>query len=195
MLGEAVVLALPAGPHGVEPPLVLEDGHVDGPGVVAGIADLAEGVVRPERVVGLEDVHPVVLVLAVAGGVVQVPPAADLVELGGPQLPAPLASPQRLPDHGLGVAVHPVEIGEPFDDDPPVVTGRLDQQEGAVVGNDERVLARERLPFPETVEDHGALPRGRRMRSLPRLRSQPVVSRIHTVRLAWAILMLSSSRM
>src|ERR1051325_3777614 len=124
--------------------------------------------VRPERVVGLEDVHAVVLVLTVAGGVVDVPAAADLVELRRPQLAAPDAAPQRLPDHGRRVAVHSVEIGEPLDDDPAVVAGGLDQQERAVVGNDERVLSREWLAFPEAVENHGWMPRGRRMRSLPR---------------------------
>lgn len=86
LVADAVVAL--AAPGEVQLAVVPEGLAVDGPAVVAGVGDLGLEVVRAERVValGLQHVHAVGGVVAVAGGVVEVPAAAVPEESGGPDL-------------------------------------------------------------------------------------------------------------
>src|SRR5207247_2043325 len=125
------------------PTVVAQQGEVDGPGVVFGIEDLTELVIRPEGVVGLQDVRAVVAVLAVAGRVIDVPAPADAVQLGRPDLPAVPGAATGSPDDLLLVVVHVAQVVEAPDRDRRVVDGRLDQQQRPFEGDDPRVLARD----------------------------------------------------
>src|SRR5207248_9011232 len=119
-------------------------GEVAGPEGRGGVGGLPELGIRPEWMVGLQDVGAVVAVLAVAGRVVDVPAPADAMELGGPYLPGVVGGAPRSPDDGLLVAAHPGQVGEAHHGDGAVARRRLHQEQGPFEGDDPRVLARER---------------------------------------------------